>query len=207
MFLTLEHRNPWQLRGVTMETFTLDPRCWTIGRVLSRNPLIRRADRIEALVMVVAFVVSLMAVPVAGVVGEVVYGVRDSRYTQEAHDRHALAATVNAVDGPDSTVVQARWSYGPAERTGAVQLAAAGKVGDRITIFVDGNGNTVAPPTPTWHAVSDAIGTIVAILLTVGFGVIFLLSAVHLRLERGRDAQWECELRRLQEDGGRKNQL
>lgn len=57
-----------------METFTLDPRCWRITRVFGRNPLLRRTDRVEALIMVVALAVSLIAVPVAGVVGAVTYG-------------------------------------------------------------------------------------------------------------------------------------
>ena len=49
----------------------IDPRCWRIGRIFGRNPLLRRADRIEALVMLVALVASLIAIPVAGVVGAV----------------------------------------------------------------------------------------------------------------------------------------
>ena len=38
--------------------------------------MLRRTDRIEALVTLVALVVSLVAVPIAGVVGAAVYGAR-----------------------------------------------------------------------------------------------------------------------------------
>ena len=49
-----------------METFTLDPRCWRVARIFARNPLVRRADRIEAAVMLVAIVASLVAIPLTG---------------------------------------------------------------------------------------------------------------------------------------------
>jgi hypothetical protein len=191
-----------------METFTLDPRRWRIGRIFGRNPLLRRADRVEALVMLVALVVSLVAIPVAGVAAIVVYDVRDSRYAQEAHERHTVVATVleTQSDGAGSTFVQARWPVAAGERTGPLQLTTDAKVGDRIGIWVDNDGNPVAAPTPTWHAVGDAYGTALAILLFVGVTMTSLVSGLRSRLDRARDAQWERELRCLEEDGGRTNQ-
>jgi|GEM_PF-4775931 len=85
-----------------METFTLDPRCWWIGRIFGRNPLLRRADRIEALVTLIALVVALVGAPIAGVVGMVVYGARDNRYAQEARERHVVMATVTGIDSSDT---------------------------------------------------------------------------------------------------------
>ena len=119
-----------------METFTLDPRCWGIGRIFGRNPLLRRADRIEALVTLVALVVSLVAIPVAGVGGAAVYGVHDSRYAQQARERHAVMATVadTGIFGSGATVVQATWPVAAGERTGSLHLTTAAKVGERIEI-------------------------------------------------------------------------
>jgi len=189
-----------------METFNLDPRCWWIGRIVGRNPLLRRADRIEAVVTLVALVVYLLAVPVAGLVGEAVYGSRYNRYAAEAHERHALAATVIGVDGSDTRIAQARWPVGFGERTGCVPLTTAAKVGDQVEIWVDENGNPVAAPTPTSRAMVDAIGTAEVTLLAVGFALAFVVRVARSRLDRTRDGQWERELRCLQEDGGRKNQ-
>ena len=39
-----------------MLVFTLDPRRWWIARPLSRNPLLRAADRLEALIILVVIV-------------------------------------------------------------------------------------------------------------------------------------------------------
>jgi hypothetical protein len=94
-----------------MDTLPLDPRCWWIGRIFGRNPLLRRTDRIEASVTLVALIVSLLVIPVAGVEGGAVYGMRHSRYAHEAQERHTVVATVleTETDGAGSVVVQARW--------------------------------------------------------------------------------------------------
>ncbi|SPM32261.1 transmembrane protein [Mycobacterium rhizamassiliense] len=191
-----------------MDTFTLDPRCWRIGRIFGRNPLLRRTDRIEALVMLVALVLSLIAIPVAAAVGIAVYEVRDSRFTQEGRDRHTVVATVleTETEGARSTVVHARWPAAAGERTGPLQLTTQAKVGDRIEVWVDKDSNPVAPPTPTWHAAGDAYGATLAALLFVALTMTSFVTGVRSRLDRERHAQWERELRCLEEDGGRTNQ-
>lgn len=144
-----------------METFTLDPRCWQIGVILSRNPLIRRVDRIEALVTLVALGVALLAIPVAAVAGAAIYGIHDHLYAQEARERHAVMATVTDSwsDGLGSAVVQAKWPVAAGERTGRLEVATAAKVGDRAQMWVDKDGNQAAPPTPRWQALGDALVT------------------------------------------------
>jgi hypothetical protein len=107
----------------------------------------------------------------------------------------------------DAAVVQARWPAAAGERTGVALLATAAKVGDRVKIWVDQDGNPAAPPTPTWHAVADAVGVAEAVAILVVVGMTLLVSCVRSRLDRARDAQWECELRSLEDDGGRTNQL
>lgn len=54
---------------------------------------------------------SLVVIPLAGVAAMSVYDVRDSQYSQEAHERHTVVATVveTETDGAGSTAVQARW--------------------------------------------------------------------------------------------------
>jgi hypothetical protein len=50
-----------------------------------------------------------------------------------------------------------RWPVTAGERTGSLELNTATNVSDRIEIWVNNEGNPVAPPTPTWHAVGDAL--------------------------------------------------
>lgn len=56
-----------------LESFTVRLPRWPIFGLFRRNPLIRASDRIEALAMAVAVMVSLLAVPVAAAVGTAVH--------------------------------------------------------------------------------------------------------------------------------------
>ncbi|OIN78938.1 Rv1733c family protein [Mycobacterium malmoense] len=190
-----------------METFTLDPRCWRVARIFGRNPLLRPADRIEALVVLIAVVASLVAIPVAGVVGAVAYGARERLCAQEARDRHVVTATVadTRLDDSGTRMVQATWPATAGERTGTLRLTASVKAGERIQIWVDTDANPASPPTPAWRAVIDAVGMVAVTLLIVGVGMAALVAAVRSRLDRARDAQWEREIRCLADDGGRTN--
>ncbi|BAX93002.1 hypothetical protein [Mycobacterium shigaense] len=67
-----------------MDTFTLDPHSWRIGILFDRNPLIRRTDRIEAMVLILAVVASLIGVPIVAVVGAMTYGSRAHLYAHPA---------------------------------------------------------------------------------------------------------------------------
>ncbi|ORB74388.1 Rv1733c family protein [Mycobacterium scrofulaceum] len=184
-----------------METFIWDPRCWRVARVFGRNPLLRRADRIEALVVLVAVAVSLLAVPVAGIVGAVTYGARERAYTQEAHQRHRLMATVVDARPEDLgvTVVQAKWPGPRGERGGTLETAEHAKVGGTVEIWVDAAGNPVVPPTPTWLAAGEAVGVAVVAALGVAMAMAAVVALVRSQLDRNRDALWERDIEFLAE--------
>ncbi|MEY8017649.1 hypothetical protein [Mycobacterium servetii] len=191
-----------------METFTWDPRRWLIARVFGRNPLLRPADRIEALVVLVALVAALVAVPVAGVVGAATYGARDRSYAQQARERHPVRAQVTDAHPGElgATVAQIRWpAAGGEQRSGTLRLDDPVKPGEGVDIWADGAGNLTAPPTPAWHAVGAAAGTVVLTLLCASAVLGLLLAAVVYELDRVREARWERELRTLVQDGGRTN--
>ncbi len=190
-----------------METLTLDPRRWRIARIAGRNPLLRRTDRVEALVVLVALLASLLAIPLTGVVGAAVYGARERLYIQEANERHRVTATVTdaLLEDSGTTVVQAKWPGPAGERTGTLELATSAKAGQLFEIWVGKDGKAAFPPTPRWHAVLDAFGVAGVALLIVGFALASLVAAVCSRLNRARDAAWEREIRSLVEDGGRTN--
>lgn len=191
-----------------METFMLDPRCWRIAWIVGRNPLLRRTDRIEALVLLVALAASLIAISAAEVAGALVFDARHRQYTAEAQARHPVVATViSALPSPQSEaiVVHLRWPAATGERTGSFQHATALGAGQHIEIWVDPDGNRVRPPTPSWHAAVDAVATTLVIVLAYGVAMASAVGSVRSRLDRARDAAWEREIRCLQDDGGRTN--
>jgi hypothetical protein len=61
----------WRADEAVMDTFTLRlPRWPVLLRLLGRDPLVRTTDRIQALVLVLAVVVSLLAIPITGCRGD-----------------------------------------------------------------------------------------------------------------------------------------
>lgn len=190
-----------------METFTLDPRRWRVARLVGRNPLIRRSDRVEALVVLVALLASLLAVPLTAVAGAAVFGARERIYAQEAHERHRVTATVTdtVLEGSGTTVVRAKWPASAGEHSGTFELARSAKAGQTFDIWVGPDGRAELPPTPKWHAAFDAVVTAGVALLIAGFALATLVAAVCVRLDRVRDAAWERGIRSLVEDGGRTN--
>jgi hypothetical protein len=193
-----------------MRTFGLHRRSWWVVRGLGPNPLLRRTDRIEALVIVIAVVVAVAVIPVATTVGAAVYGSRAQLYNQEAQTRHSVAATVIQSDAgtsrPHSTThaVRATWRAGSDERTGWFMTDDAVKVGDHLQIWVSNDGERVASPTPTSQADIDAVGVGAGMWCAVAFALTALVALTRSPLNRIRYAQWERELKSLA-DGGRPN--
>jgi len=76
----------WRADAAAMDTFTVRlPRWPIVLRLLGRDPLVRTTDRIEALVFVLAVVVSLLAAPIAAAVGTAVYDSSRHIYAEQAH--------------------------------------------------------------------------------------------------------------------------
>lgn len=188
-----------------METYSLDPRCWQIFRVVSRNPLLRRCDRVEALITLLAIVVALFAPAVAGLAGSMVYTARDRQYTQEAATRQVIDAIVVGVD-PDGAVVTAEWHVPAGKRTGQIRTDGPAQAGQPIKIGVNSNGDPVPVATSDDRALIDAAVIGASILLGVPTAMAALLGLTRRRVGRARDAQWERDIRYLLSDTGRSSQ-
>ncbi|OBI79076.1 Rv1733c family protein [Mycobacterium asiaticum] len=178
--------------GAGMETFTLGLPRWV--RVLfGRNPLIRRSDRIEALVLALAVTVTLLAAPVAAAVGTAIHDSRARSHAEQAQSRISVEATV--LDRParsDSTWVQARWFAAGAEHTGLVQSERAPKPGEVIDIWVNPDGSYVGPP--HMSAAREAVLVALAIWLNVAVAAAALFAGTRAACNRARDADWRPEL-------------
>jgi hypothetical protein len=194
-----------------VQTFTLDPRRWWIGRLWTRNPLLRLGDRIEVLAILAALVVSLLGIAVAGAVGTEIHDAERRADAELARTRQSVSATVVDVgtvtnfDGSQKAMVQARWAAGNDPHTDSFQWGTKVQPGDRIQIWVDNRGDYVDLPRPL-RPVLDACTVAISIVLLVISMLAVALALLRWRLERGRDAQWDREIRSLaSEDGGRAN--
>lgn len=177
---------------------------------VDRNPLRRRSDRVEAVALIGAAVIALVAIPLA-------FNVHTAAYQAGARasaERTATAVQTTAVlleDGRGHTaelvvrvpvpkpMVPAAW-LGPdgMTRTGLVEVTPGASAGDRVPVWMDRNGSVVdAPATPvdvTVDAVVAAVGTGLGWLLLVR--VIF--AVVRWVLDRRRFTAWGVEWERVE---------
>jgi hypothetical protein len=193
-----------------MHTFSLRRRGWWVARAFTGNPLLRRTDRIEAVMVVVAIVVALAVIPVAAALGAAVYGSHVVMYAEQARTHHRVVATVieasPGTNAPHITTSEARvmWMFGPALHTGWFKTDHTVKTGERVDLWVNDVGDEAAPPTPASHAVIDAIAAGAGIWAALALVLRVLVAMGRLPLNRIRQAQWEREIKSLA-DGGRTN--
>ncbi|HET6502399.1 MAG TPA: hypothetical protein VFG87_16710 [Amycolatopsis sp.] len=170
---------------------------------LGRNPLVRSSDRAERRVLVVALLVVLLALPLAWLAGSRTYQHESLRAQTEQATRHPATAVLLADGPPDTTTAQtasaggsdlvlATWTRADGTtRTGTVAADAGTSAGERVSIWLDGQDNPVAPPMRADLAIWNGAG----LGIFVWLGVIGLCTLVwfliHLRLNKARYAQWE----------------
>jgi hypothetical protein len=191
-----------------MDAFTVRlPRWPVLLRLLGRDPLVRTTDRIEALVVVVAVVVSLLAVPIAAAVGTAVYDSRRQAYAEQTQSRQTVAATVTDVPASQqilrtgTTTVPARWTAAGAEHTGAVKAQSTTKTGDTVEIWVDDNGAQVPAPTPTTRAAVEAATGALVIWISVAAIAATLSTLTRAVCDRIRLTGWQHDLDSLVGNG------
>jgi hypothetical protein len=184
-----------------MQTFTFGVgRSWVV-RLIGRHPLVRPSDRAEALSMLLAVVVAVLAIPVAGAVGTTVHDARAKFYAEQAASRHTVTATAMedtaAVVRPESVSfdVRARWNASGTNHIDTISWPKRAKTGDQETIWIDADGRHVEDPPAAGRAGLDAIGAAVALWLGVAAAMAAFAYAVRCRLDRARFAAWDRELR------------
>ena len=185
-----------------MQAFKFTPTRWPTIRAFGTNPLVRVSDRIEAIVVVSAVAISLLAGPVAGAIGTTVHDARSRVYAEEAHTRQPVRATVTttrrgaAVARPytNTTIVQAGWLAEGIEHAGIFTSKHAVTVGDQIDIWVNDTGERVGPPTPASQAVVEAVWVGVLLWLVVVGAAAAMVAVVRWRLDCRHETDWEREI-------------
>jgi hypothetical protein len=173
---------------------------WWLKRLLSRNPLMRTSHRIEAIALMAAVVVSVLAVPIAGAVGTAVYDTGRQPGTQHATRAHSAAA-----DGGSPARHPVHFSDDPvAVGSGAIDSAPTGILqasspmarGDNAIVNDAGDG-----PTPTTGANTSAVAKAVAVASAAWAGTAAIAASAymttHILCRRFRCRNWERSLDQL----------
>jgi hypothetical protein len=194
-----------------METFTIGlGNHWWV-RAFGRNPLVRRSDRIEAIVLVVAVMLTVVALPIAGAFGTFVHDQRTRLYADEAQTSHQVTATATE----DGAVVpqlrgvaftaEATWNDAGRNHTGEVTWPGLAKAGDQQSIWVDSQGEFVGQPSSPSRADSDAVVAAIAVWLGVAEASAASVYLVRRWLDRRRDAEWDRQINASHNNDGRRN--
>jgi hypothetical protein len=187
---------------------------WWVLRAWGRNPLVRRIDGLELLIVALGILVVLVAAACAGALGTAVHDARSRVYIAQAQTRHTVTAraiddstiVLGADDNTATTRVDARWQVNGSEHTGNLKWDHAAKTGDPLTIWVDGSGDRVDAPAPISQAGVDAVGVAYVAWQSVALAAAGLICWGRSRLDRRRDSAWERDIRCLiDDDGGRTN--
>lgn len=177
-----------------------------------RNPLKRRADTVEAWVVLCAWLLTVLAGVLAGLAAT--RTVEHGLARQRAEWHPVVARVVERVPGlaaPDADTpsgdrvwATVRWSLpaGPS-RTGQARVRPGSAAGTPVTVWTDAQGRPVTPPASADQARvrSAFIGTLVGVSAAA---VPFVTGlALRGRLERRRMERWDAEWARLGPQWGR----
>ncbi len=194
-----------------MDTFTLRLPWWPILRLFSRNPLVRTVDRVEAVLVLGAVVVSLLAAPLAATaVGTAVHDARGHLHAEQAQTRPAVTATVTDVHatGAESVPLHevitapARPVISTTAHSGAVKAAPTIYPGDRAGIWIDDNAQQVSDPAALSRVADDAVVAALVIWVIVVAAAAGVLAIGRVMLNRVRNAGWQHDLDNLLCRGG-----
>ncbi|MEU6610877.1 hypothetical protein ABZ922_38590 [Streptomyces shenzhenensis] len=171
-----------------------------------RNPLKRRADTVEAWVLLGACLGTVLAGVAAGLAAAGTVGHALAR--ERAERRPAVARVTGQVPGPraaasgtpagDRGWATVRWTAPDGSaHTGQAWVAAGAPAGTPVTVWTDPQGRLVTRPASPAQARLGA-GLVGGLVGVAAGGVPCLMGlALHGRLERYRMRQWDAEWARL----------
>lgn len=194
-----------------MDPFTLRLRWGPILRLFSRNPLVRTVDRVEAVFVLGAVVVALLAAPfAAAAVSTAVHVARGHLHAEQAQTRQDVTATVTDVhatgaeSAPPYEVITApaRWVISRTAHSGAVDTAPTVQIGDRVGVWVDDDAQQVDEPAALSRAANDAVVAALVIWVIVVAAAAGVLAVGRVMLNHVRNTGWQHDIDNLPCRGG-----
>ncbi|MFF9020168.1 Rv1733c family protein [Streptomyces eurythermus] len=178
-----------------------------------RNPLRRRADVVEAWVVLGAFLLTVLAGVLAGLaaVGAVEHGLARERSLRRPTVARVVtplpaksAAREDRAPAGERVWTDVRWTaVDGSSHTGRIRVRSGSAPGTPVTVWTDPRGRLVDRPTSASEAALRA--TLIGLLVGVSAAAVPCVAglAVRGRLERRRMREWDTEWARLGPQWGR----
>jgi hypothetical protein len=177
---------------------------------LRRNELMRRADWVQAALLVAVIVAAVVLLPIALAAGSETYARQAQLGEEQRQARHRVTAVLTQ-DAPPVTYgthgevvtsfanVPARWTAPDgAERTGKVSAKLGTKSGESVQVWLDEAGNPIAEPMKLAEAKVAGIVTAMSIWGCAVTGLLVLYLLARFGLNKYRSAAWEREWARVE---------
>jgi hypothetical protein len=171
------------------------------GVRLDRNPLRRRSDRVETLVLAGSFAAAIAAAPFAAqAASHASYSAAQHARQAELATRHQVKAvllepaggTANGYEIDTQVTARARWtSVTGVTRTGRVSAPVGTEKGEQVAVWTDTAGYLASPPLMDSQVAGQA--DLAAVAAVASIGILYLCETVVVRhvLTRRRMAAWD----------------
>ena len=175
-----------------------------------RNPLRRRADVVEAWVLLATWLLTVLAGVLAGLTAarSMEHGLARERAAWHSAVARVVAQAPGkpapAGDGGERVWAEVRWTVADGSaHTGQARVAPGSKAGTPVTVWTDPQGHLVTRPTTASEAALRA--TLTGGLVGASAAAVPFVGGLVLRgrLERRRMAHWDAEWARLGPQWGR----
>jgi hypothetical protein len=178
---------------------------WLRRLGLGRNPLRRRSDVVESVVLALVLLLVPASVPMGVQTSRIMFE-RGTRASAEHAARSHQAVAVlqeNGTHVSTSTgdsglsgklMAKAVWQAPNGDqRSGVLDVGPQDRTGQRIPLWTDDFGNPAVPPETAAELRMQAV--VVGLLVAVGWLLVVIAgyTVVRWRLDRRRLAQWELE--------------
>jgi hypothetical protein len=171
---------------------------WWRGWRPDRNPLRRRSDRVETLILGVLVAACLAGAPLAA------HAAASWTYATSAREAHAQQVALHQVPatlleaaqsvGAYNAEANARWRAPDGHMmTGQVLVPVAAAAGSTIMVWTDQAGQLTAPPLDAGQVASRAGLSEVLAVAGLAIALIVVGRLVHLVLNRRRLAAWDAD--------------
>jgi hypothetical protein len=170
---------------------------------LDDNPLIRRADRVAALIPLGAIVAFLVLSPIAAGASGAWMRADDAAARQAQRHLHPVAAVLlTSAPGPEFSdhglntwyePMRARWSVGGRHYTGYVPTPAKTPAGSTVTVWLSAGGKVHAPPMTAAQARDRVRYAELAGLAVLALLMAIVAVAARRIMDRRRLASWQTE--------------
>nr|WP_201453684.1 hypothetical protein [Rhodococcus sp. WAY2] len=163
----------------------------------------RRSDRLEAILVLLAALLVLLAIPVAAFGTATHTRLEDQTQALRAgvrqvpavllEDTHPAPDNLSVRSAGTENTAQARWSTPHGHRTAPVPTDANAQSGQTITISVDADGNLTDPIPSSRDNTVLAVSAAFGVWATAAGAVLLPTALAHTLLNRNRLRQWGQE--------------